>query len=63
MQGPVLLPSGLDWVIAGPQSGPRAVVLHQNWARDLRDQCTAMGAPFFLKGMALDGVEYKEFPK
>jgi protein gp37 len=40
---------GLDWVIAGGESGPGARPMHPNWPRSLRDQCQAAGAPFFFK--------------
>ncbi|ETX26592.1 DUF5131 family protein [Roseivivax isoporae] len=40
---------GLDWVIAGGESGPGARPMHPDWARSLRDQCTAAGVPFFFK--------------
>ena len=39
----------LDWVIAGGESGPGARPMHPDWARSLRDQCTAAGVPFFFK--------------
>ncbi len=39
----------LSWVIAGGESGPRARPMHLDWARDLRDQATTAGVPFFLK--------------
>jgi len=39
----------LGWVIAGGESGPRARPMHPDWARSLRDQCTAAGVPFFFK--------------
>jgi protein gp37 len=39
----------IDWVIVGGESGPRARPMHPNWARSLRDQCTAAGVPFFFK--------------
>lgn len=41
--------SGLDWVIAGGESGPNARPMHPDWARSLRDQCVAAGVPFFFK--------------
>src|SRR5262249_14134601 len=41
--------SGLDWVIAGGESGPGARPMHPDWARALRDQCGAAGVPFFFK--------------
>lgn len=43
--------SGIDWVIAGGESGPARTVriLHHQWARNLRDQCAAAGVPFLFK--------------
>jgi len=43
------LADGLDWVIAGGESGPGARPMHPDWARSLRDQCLAAGVPFFFK--------------
>jgi protein gp37 len=40
---------GVDWVIVGGESGPRARPMHPDWARSLRDQCKAAGVPFFFK--------------
>lgn len=40
---------GIDWVIAGGESGPKARPMHPDWARSLRDQCQASGVPFFFK--------------
>lgn len=40
---------GLDWVIAGGESGPHVRPMHPDWARSLRDQCQAAGVPFFFK--------------
>ena len=42
-------PRGLDLVVAGFESGPRARPGHINWARALRDQCAQAGVPFFWK--------------
>lgn len=39
----------LDWVVCGGESGPGARPMHPDWARNLRDQCKAAGAPFFFK--------------
>ncbi|WP_301119635.1 DUF5131 family protein [Mycolicibacterium fortuitum] len=39
----------LDWVIVGGESGPGARPMHPDWARGLRDQCTAAGVPFLFK--------------
>lgn len=41
--------AGLDWVIAGGETGPGARPMHPDWARSLRDQCQAAGVPFFFK--------------
>lgn len=40
---------GIDWVIAGGESGPHARPSHPDWFRSLRDQCAAAGVPFFFK--------------
>ena len=40
---------GIDWVIVGGESGPKARPMHPDWARGLRDQCAAAGVPFFFK--------------
>ncbi len=41
--------SGLDWVVAGGESGKHARPMHPDWARALRDQCAAAEVPFFFK--------------
>jgi len=40
---------GVDWVIAGGESGPGARPMHPDWARSLRDQCEQAEVPFFFK--------------
>lgn len=40
---------GINWVIAGGESGPGARPPHPGWLRDLRDQCRARSVPFFFK--------------
>ena len=40
---------GIDWVIAGCESGPGARPCDVAWLRSLRDQCLAAGTKFFLK--------------
>lgn len=42
---------GIDWVICGGESGPKARPMHPDWARSLRDQCAAAGVRFFMKQM------------
>jgi protein gp37 len=41
--------TGIDWVIAGGESGPRARVMDISWGREIRDQCTAANVSFFFK--------------
>lgn len=40
---------GMDWVIAGGESGRSARPMAPQWAEALRDQCTAADVPFFFK--------------
>lgn len=63
---------GIDWVIAGGESGPGARPVHLEWVREIRDQCITQVVPFFFKqwgglrpksgGRELDGREWSEFP-
>jgi protein gp37 len=39
----------IDWVIVGGESGREARPMHSDWARSLRDQCTAAGVAFHFK--------------
>ena len=39
----------IDWLIVGGESGHKARPMHPDWARSLRDQCTAAGVAFFFK--------------
>jgi protein gp37 len=42
--------SGIDWLIAGGESGGRHVrPMHPDWARELRDACADLGIPFWFK--------------
>jgi protein gp37 len=43
------LSNRLDWVIVGGESGHGARPMHPDWARSLRDQCTAAAVPFLFK--------------
>ena len=64
--------SGIHWLIAGGESGPRARPMHVAWVRDLRDQCAAADIPFFFKqwggrapkanGRELDGIHHNDMP-
>lgn len=42
-------PPGIDWVIAGGESGPRARPAHPDWFRTIRDQCANAGVAFHFK--------------
>jgi protein gp37 len=65
--------AGIDWVIVGGESGPRARSIERAWVRSIRDQCKAAGVAFFFKqwggirpktgGRKLDGREWSQFPK
>ncbi|WP_338032942.1 phage Gp37/Gp68 family protein [Dehalogenimonas alkenigignens] len=65
----------LDWVIVGGESGPGARTMDLNWVREIRDQCSLVKLPFFLKQLGgtrnkrgeqlalLDGQLWKELPE
>lgn len=65
--------TGIDWVIAGGESGPRARPMDPAWVEDIRDQCANAGAAFFFKqwggrtpkanGRELDGRTWDEMPR
>ncbi|WP_316779656.1 phage Gp37/Gp68 family protein [Streptomyces sasae] len=40
---------GLDWVIAGGESGPKARPMHPRWPEELRLACEIAGVPYFFK--------------
>lgn len=48
----------IDWVICGGESGKDARPMHPDWARSLRDQCSAAGVPFFFKQWGEHSYEY-----
>lgn len=43
----------LGWVIVGGESGPKARLMHPDWARNLRDECQRADVPFFFKQTGL----------
>ena len=50
---------GIDWVICGGESGPRARIFDLAWARSLREQCRNAGVAFFMKQLGarpIDGL-------
>jgi protein gp37 len=69
---PELNLEGIDWVIVGGESGPRARFMDPQWVRDIRDACLASGVAFFFKqwggtrkkhtGRELDGAYWNEMP-
>lgn len=42
-------PGGVDWVIAGGESGGKARPAHPDWFRSIRDQCDEACVPFLFK--------------
>jgi protein gp37 len=63
---------GIDWVIVGGESGPRARPMQTRWVLDVRNQCLDAKVAFFFKqwggrspksgGRLLEGKEWNEFP-
>ncbi|OAB13557.1 hypothetical protein AQ853_28275 [Burkholderia pseudomallei] len=49
---------GVDWVIAGGESGHGARPMHPDWARSLRDQCAAADVPFLFKQWGEHSLAY-----
>ena len=64
---------GIDWVIVGGESGPKARAIQPDWVLEIRDQCIAQKVPFFFKqwggvrkhktGRLLEGRTWNEMPK
>lgn len=69
---PRLSLSGIDWVIVGGESGPKARPMKPEWVEQIRDRCIDRGVPFFFKqwggvrkkqtGRELDGRTWDEMP-
>ena len=69
---PALDLTGIDWVIVGGESGPRARPMDEEWVIEIRDQCVDQGVPFFFKqwggtnkkkaGRILQGRTWDEMP-
>ena len=65
--------SGIDWVIAGGESGPNYRPVELSWVRSIRDRCLEAQVPFFFKqwggrtpkarGRTLDGRLWDEMPQ
>lgn len=64
--------TGIDWLIAGGESGPKARPMEEDWVTELRDQCENFGTAFFFKqwggvrkkkaGRLLEGRLWNEYP-
>lgn len=64
---------GIDWVIAGGESGPGARSMDAEWVREIRDICLMGGVAFHFKqwggpvksktGRMLDGRTWDELPR
>lgn len=46
--------TGIDWLIVGGESAPRARPMHPGWARELRDTC--LRTPLLGAAVVIDGV-------
>jgi protein gp37 len=63
---------GINWIVVGGESGPKARPMKEEWALDIRDQAVSAGIPFFFKqwggvakwknGRLLEGREWNELP-
>lgn len=54
---------GIDWVIIGAQTGPKAVSPRLDWVKNLMFDCEWAGIPFFLKdNVDWNGSRPQEFP-
>lgn len=64
--------NGIDWVIVGGESGPKARPMDLSWVTDLRDQALRAEVPFFFKqwggknkkkaGRLLEGRTWNQMP-
>ncbi len=50
--------TAIDWVICGGESGRHARPMHPDWARSLRDECSAAGVPFLFKQWGEHDLSY-----
>jgi protein gp37 len=65
--------NGIDWAIAGGESGPSARPMPIEWVRSIRDQCVAAKVAFHFKqwggvnkkrtGRVLDGRTWDQLPR
>ncbi len=54
---------GIDWVIAGGESGPGARAMNPDWICGVRDQCQRSEVPFFFKQWGAHNAEGRRVGK
>lgn len=64
--------SGIQWIVAGGESGPNSRDIDIDWVREIRDQCVSKAIPFFFKqwggwnkkknGREIDGEIFMQMP-
>ncbi len=64
---------GIDWVIVGGESGPRARPIEASWVIEIRERCQRSGVPFFFKqwggtnkkksGRTIEGRTWDQMPE
>ncbi len=64
---------GIDWVIVGGESGPKARSMDKDWVIEIKEKCLEQSVPFFFKqwggtnkkkaGRMLDNRTWDEFPE
>lgn len=69
---PSLCLNGIDWVIVGGESGPKARPMKEEWVVEIKTQCEFSQVPFFFKqwggvrkkstGRKLEGRTWDEMP-
>jgi protein gp37 len=69
---PSLCLNGIDWVIVGGESGPKARPMKEEWVAEIKNQCEFSQVPFFFKqwggvrkkstGRKLEGRTWDEMP-
>lgn len=57
-----VVPSHIDWVICGGESGTDARAMQLSWARSLRDQCKSAGVAFFMKQLGSRPESHQKEP-
>ena len=54
---------GIQWVIVGGESGPRARPMKQEWIENIKGQCDASNTSFFFKQWGAWGIDAKKRSK